>query len=48
MIEKYSGANDLQSLREFVKTKKSSAPSNQQAVKDKKHKTKKSAEKKEL
>ena len=36
MIEKYSGANNLQSLKEFVKKMKETAPKEQAGDKDKK------------
>ena len=41
MIEKYSGANNLQSLKEFVKKMKETAPKEQAGDKDKKSKNKK-------
>jgi len=41
MIEKYSGANNLKSLKEFVKKMKESAPREQPGEKDKKSKAKK-------
>ena len=41
MVEKYSGANNLQSLKEFVKKMKETAPKEQPGDKDKKTKPKK-------
>ena len=41
MIEKYTGANNLKSLKEFVKKMKETAPRDQAGDKEKKSKTKK-------
>ena len=41
MIEKYSGANNLKSLKEFVKKMKETTPRDQAGDKEKKSKTKK-------
>ena len=41
MIEKYSGANNLKSLKEFVRTMKETAPRDQAGDKDTKSKAKK-------
>ena len=48
MIEKYSGANNLKALKEFVRKMKETAPRDQAGDKDKKPKAKKKAEKGEL